>query len=265
MIPPTHNPTWPDDVQALYRHDMQEIWDQRLAPQIWNQYHNQLDIYLALAGDTPLRVMDVGCAQGTLALLLAEGGHQVTAVDIRPQFLEYAKSRYSHGEIEFTAANVLEDQLPGGFDLIFANQIIEHLVYPARLLERLRDLLKPSGRLVVTTPNGQYVKNSLPSYGQLGNPAEWEHMQFSADGDGHFFAYRAAELVEIFSSVGLVAMERRFFETPFVSGHMKVRHLHALAPSAVLRAADRLMLAVPGLGRVSAHQLMVIGSRAGES
>lgn len=261
MIPPTYNPDWPDDLQALFRHDMQEIWDPRLAPQIWNQYHNQLDYYFAIAGESPLRILDVGCAQGTLALLLAERGHKVTAVDIRPQFLDYARSRYSHGEIDFLAANVLEDELPDGFDLVFANQIIEHLVYPAQLLERLSRLLKPGGRLIVTTPNGHYIKNNLPSYSDLGDPRAWEHMQFSADGDGHFYAYLAGELEDVFRSVGLQDVKCKFFETPFVSGHMKIRHVHGLAPVALLRAADRAVLAVPGLGRASAHQLMVSGVR----
>ena len=42
MKPPRFDPSWPADVLALYRHDMQEIWDPSIAPQIWNQYHNQL-------------------------------------------------------------------------------------------------------------------------------------------------------------------------------------------------------------------------------
>jgi len=261
MNPPVFDPAWPADVQALYRHDMQEIWDRRLTPQIWNQYHNQLDYYLRMAGDRPLSILDVGCAQGTLALLLAERGHHVTAVDIRPQFLDYARSRHTHGDVRFVAANVLEDELPGGHDLIFANQIIEHLVYPAELLGRLRRLLKPGWRLVATTPNGHYLKNSLPSYGELGNPKDWEHMQFSADGDGHFFAYRSDELQGIFGATGFSEIRTLFFETPFISGHMKVRYLHAFTPTAILRAADRTLLALPKLGKVSAHQLMVMGTR----
>jgi SAM-dependent methyltransferase len=265
MIPPVFNPAWPEDVQALYRHDMQEIWDRHLTPQIWNQYHNQLDYYLAIAGNGPLNILDVGCAQGTLALLLAERGHHVTAVDIRPQFLEYAQSRHSHGDVRFLTANVLQDELPGGQDLIFANQIIEHLVYPAELLARLRNLLKPGGRLVATTPNGQYLKNDLPSYGALGDPKDWEHLQFSADGDGHFFAYRASELEGIFRTTGFSAIRRQFFETPFISGHMKLRHLHGFTPTVLLRAADRALLAVPGLGRASAHQLLVMGTRPRDS
>ena len=80
MKPPQFDPSWPDDVFALYRHDMQEIWDRSIAPQIWNQYHNQLDLYRRISnGRGRLDILDVGCAQGTLALLLAEDGHNVCA------------------------------------------------------------------------------------------------------------------------------------------------------------------------------------------
>lgn len=143
MKPPVFDATWPDDVKALFRHDMQEMWDPNVAPQIWNQYHNQIDLYLAFAGQKPLRILDVGCAQGTLALLLAEQGHSVIAVDIRPQFLDYARSRHTAGDVRFMAANVLEEDLPDGQDLVFANQVIEHLVYPGRLISRLERLLAP--------------------------------------------------------------------------------------------------------------------------
>ena len=261
MKPPVYNANWPEDVQALYKHDMQEIWDQKLSPQIWNQYHNQLDYYLGIAGSQPLKILDVGCAQGTLALKLAEAGHQVIAVDIRPQFLEYAQSRHTKGDIRFLAANVLEDELPGQMDLVFANQIIEHLVYPSELLQRLKSLLKPGGRLVVTTPNGDYLKNQLPSYRDLGNPKDWEHMQFTADGDGHFFAYRSHELVEIFRNAGFSEIKSSYFETPFISGHMKLRYLHGVTPTPLLRAADRSLLALPWLRKKLTHQLLLIGTR----
>lgn len=260
MRPPVFDPAWSAEVQALWRHDVQEIWDPRIARYIWNQYHNQLEMYGVLAeSQRALDILDVGCAQATLALLLAERGHRVCAVDIRQSFLDYACSRYSHGDIRFVCANALELELDRRFDLIFANQIIEHLVYPERLLRRLAALLKPAGRLVVTTPNGEYLKNPLPSYRQLGDPARWEERQHSADGDGHFFAYHADELVSLFSACGYADVSHRFFETPLISGHMKVRYLHRWLPYAWLRAGDRALLAVPALARRFGHQLLVTG------
>lgn len=250
-------------MQALYRHDMQEIWDPRIAPQIWNQYHNQLDIYLAFAGPAPMDILDVGCAQGTLALMLAERGHRVTAVDLRPEFLTYARSRHTQGDIRFLVANVLDDEIPGAYDLVFANQIVEHLVYPDRLLERLKRKLKPGGRLVVTTPNGGYVKNPLPSYKQLGDPKEWEHLQFTADGEGHFYAYRRDELVNVFLAAGMKDVETVFFESPLISGHMKVRYAHGVVPARLLRMLDRIVVSLPWLGPRLTHQLLVTGVMEG--
>ncbi len=259
MKPPVYNPDWSAEVQALYRHDLQEIWDQRIAPHVWNQYHNQLAIYLAYADRPAMNVLDVGCAQGTLALLLGERGHRVTAVDLRPEFLEYAKSRHTTGDVRFIQANALAGDIPGQYDLIFANQIIEHLVYPDQLLLRLIDRLKPGGRIVVTTPNGDYAKNTLPSYLELGNPKDWEHLQFTADGDGHFYAYLREELMAVFTRAGLVDVSANFSESPFISGHLKVRHAHAWMPVALLRGLDRAVLAIPWAARRLGHQLLVTG------
>ena len=262
MKAPRFNPDWPENVMALYRHDMQEIWDQTIALHIWNQYHNQLDLYLSLVdGDTHLAILDVGCAQGTLALRLAERGHHVWAMDIRQQFLDYAATRYESGDVHFVCGNVMEVNLAERFDLIFANQIVEHLVYPLEFTKRLAGFLKSRGCLVMTTPNGAYVKNSLPSYSELGDPSKYHHLQLAADADGHFFAYLADELKQVFDKVGLTQIRVHYFETPWISGHMKVRYLHSFVPGSLLRFLDHQTLRVPGLRHWFAHQLMIIGSR----
>lgn len=261
MKPPVYNAAWSDEVKAIYNHDMREIWDRSLSPNIWNQYHNQLSLYAQLArGRTPLDILDVGCAQGTLALKLAEQGHRVTAMDIRQPFLDYAKSRYERGVITFLCGNALEDSPIGNFDLIYANQIIEHLVYPLEFVNRIASWLKPGGRVVLTTPNGLYFKNSLPSFSQI-NPTESEHLQFTADADGHFFAYLPEELVRIASAAMLTDVTVTPFESPWISGHVKVRYIHGWCPAPILAAFDKFFLRLPNIGPRIAHQLMVIGKK----
>lgn len=261
MKAPIFSNNWSDEVKILYQHDIQEIWNKKLSPHIWHKYHNQLEYYLDIAGTGSKKILDVGCAQGTLALLLAERGHHVTAVDLRPEFLEYARSRYEHGDIKFIAANVLDtdNSIPGYYDLIFANQLIEHLVYPVQLLMQLKKLLKPNGRLVITTPNGNYIKSDLPSYKQLGDPKDWEHKQFTADGDGHFFAYLPDELDSIFVDASFEEVHTNYFETPFISGHMKIRYFHTFVPLKILRLLDRALLCLPWFRSRFSHQLMIIG------
>jgi len=263
LKPPAYDSSWPSDVKALYKHDTEEIWDPSIAPHIANQYRNQLEIYRRFADGGSKKILDVGCAQGTLALMLAEAGHQVTAVDLRPQFLEYARSRYSHGDIKFLALDVLKNDIPGEYNLVFANQIIEHIVYPVELCRKLFGALSPAGRLVVTTPSWHYVKSHLPSFSELGDVSNWEHLQNTADGDGHFYAYKMQELAQAFIDAGFSEVSVRPFETPAISGHMKVRYAHRFVPYAMLRAAERLALSIPRVRTAFSHQLLCTGIRPG--
>lgn len=262
MKPPVYDPAWLPLVKALYAHDMQEMWDPSLATHVYNMYHADLDRYLCLAGGVPLRILDVGCAQGTLALLLAEAGHSVTAVDLRAEFLEYARSRYERGDLCFVEGNALELDLRGPYDLIFANQILEHTVYPLRLIRGMKRLLGPGGLLVITTPNGQYVRSHLPLFRELGDPAGYEDRQFFPDGDGHFFAYSRDEIRGLLAEAGLVNIRVSPFDTPWITGHMKVRHLHGTVPVKLLRFLDQILLGMP-VGRwAMAYQLMGCGSKS---
>lgn len=261
MKRPVPDPRWSAGVRALYEHDVREIWDPRIAPQVWNQYHNQLDTYLAVLGPNGgLKILDVGCAQGTLALLLAERGHEIWAVDIRREFLDYAASRHESGTVHFVCGNALELDLDTRFDVIFANQVIEHVVYPGQVFARAKALLAPGGRLVVATPNHDYIMNALPSFRDLGDVERYAGRQHSADADGHFFAYRGCELHELLLQAGFARVDVGCFETPFISGHLKIRHVHPFVPIRVLRALDRAVLRRPVLGWRLCHQLLAVAS-----
>ncbi|HKR66287.1 MAG TPA: methyltransferase domain-containing protein [Thermoanaerobaculia bacterium] len=262
MRPPIRDPQWSDEVVEIWRNDLREIWDPSIERHSFHCYHNQLDVYLQLAEKYGAQtVLDVGCAQGTLALTLAERGKKVTAIDIRPAFLDYARSRWEHGDVTFLAANIFDAPGLGTFDLVFANQIIEHVVYPAELLRTLARYVKPGGVLVVATPNHGYFKNALPTYRELGDPKQHEHKQFSAGGGDHFFAYTEEELREAAREAGLEVAEARYFESPWISGHFLFRFLHGIAPLALLRAMDRVALKLAP--RTLAHQLLIVLRRKG--
>lgn len=245
----------------IWRNDTREMWDRDVERHSYNCYQNQLDLYLGLADRYDARtVLDVGCAQGTLALLLAERGKRVTAVDIRPAFLDYARSRWEKGEVSFIAANLMDGPDLGTFDLVFANQIIEHLVYPAEFLRTLARYVKPGGVLIVSTPNHDYFRSTLPAFTELGDPKQHEHRQFTAGGEGHFFAYTEEELRDAARTAELEVVEAVYFETPWISGHVLFRFLHPWMPAAALRSLDRAALRVAR--RRLAHQLCMVLRRS---
>lgn len=106
-------------------------------------------------------VLDIGCSEGMLAILLAREGLRVVGIDINPGAIAYAetlraqeepfvreRARFLHGDILTTPLEA------GPFDTVIIGEVIEHLVLPERLLDFGLSLLRPGGRLVVTTPFG---------------------------------------------------------------------------------------------------------------
>jgi SAM-dependent methyltransferase len=96
------------------------------------------------------RVADLGSGTGAFALRLADMGYRVTACDL-------VAENFGAGECtRFVQTDLDGDILPGeegAFDALFALEILEHLENPRRCLRRAFELLRPGGRLIVSTPN----------------------------------------------------------------------------------------------------------------
>lgn len=110
----------------------------------------------ALAAGPAGLVIDVACGVGYGARLLAEAtGARVVAVDRDAGALATARSRYAHPRVEWRrdecpALATFADRVA---DAIVSLETIEHLVDGAAMLARCRQLLKPGGQLIASTPN----------------------------------------------------------------------------------------------------------------
>ena len=106
---------------------------------------------LSLLGQ-PGRVLDVGCSSGYLAEHVEARGASVVGLELDEQAAEYAR-RFCEavhvGDVE-TMELPFE---PGSFDAVLCGDVIEHLRDPQAFLARVRPLLRPGGRLVLSTPN----------------------------------------------------------------------------------------------------------------
>ncbi len=97
-------------------------------------------------------VVDVGCGDGALAGWLAKAGARITGIepeaDGRRLAREMFKKRGLFGDFIASAG----DLNPERFDIAVCSDVIEHVEDPRALLKEIHRLLKPGGRLVVTTP-----------------------------------------------------------------------------------------------------------------
>jgi 2-polyprenyl-3-methyl-5-hydroxy-6-metoxy-1,4-benzoquinol methylase len=107
------------------------------------------------------RILDLGCGNGHVSACIAAMGHEVVGFDASPDGIEIAKK--AHPAVDFEVLSVYDDDLANklgaSFDAVVSLEVIEHLFYPKRLFEQARALLKPGGRLLLSTPYHGYLKN----------------------------------------------------------------------------------------------------------
>jgi 2-polyprenyl-3-methyl-5-hydroxy-6-metoxy-1,4-benzoquinol methylase len=111
-----------------------------------------------LIAELPLplgRVLDVGCGEGGASEpLRARGATWISGIEILPEPAARAAERYD--EVEVGEALDALERVTGVFDTILCYDVLEHLVDPAGLVRRLRDVARPGGRLHVSVPNARH-------------------------------------------------------------------------------------------------------------
>ena len=113
-----------------------------------------------VAARVPLRdaaVLDVGCGGGLLSEALAGEGAHVTAIDLAPDLLKIAKLHKLESGVEvdyrLSSVEALAAQQPASFDAITCMEMLEHVPDPGSVVEACARLLKPGGRLFLSTLN----------------------------------------------------------------------------------------------------------------
>jgi 2-polyprenyl-3-methyl-5-hydroxy-6-metoxy-1,4-benzoquinol methylase len=108
-----------------------------------------------------LRVLDAGCGSGFIAAQIAALGHAVTGIDASPDGIGLARRAYSG--VRFEIASVYDDiahlMPPGGWNVVVAAEVIEHLYSPQRFLANMDRHLQPGGSIILTTPYHGFLKN----------------------------------------------------------------------------------------------------------
>jgi 2-polyprenyl-6-hydroxyphenyl methylase/3-demethylubiquinone-9 3-methyltransferase len=102
-------------------------------------------------------VLDVGCGAGLLSEALAVEGAQVTGLDLAPELIKVAKlHRLETGvgvDYRLQSVESLAVEMPGRFDAITCMEMLEHVPDPAAIIQACAALLKPGGRLFLSTLN----------------------------------------------------------------------------------------------------------------
>jgi SAM-dependent methyltransferase len=97
-------------------------------------------------------VLEAGCGEGYGADLIAGIARRVVAVDYDEAAVAHVRSRYAR--VQVMQANLAQLPLPdASVDVVVNFQVIEHLWDQAQFVSECARVLRPSGLLMVSTPN----------------------------------------------------------------------------------------------------------------
>jgi SAM-dependent methyltransferase len=106
------------------------------------------------------KVLEIGCGIGTDTINFARHGAQVTAVDLTEKSLDVARQRARifgvENSIRFIQANAeeLSSYVPAEpYDLIYSFGVIHHTPHPERVIEQIRQYVKPGSSVRIMVYN----------------------------------------------------------------------------------------------------------------
>lgn len=207
---------------------------------------------LLVAGRRPhdgVRLLDIGAHWLHQSLLLALAGFEVTALDLPatlddPKVLALAGAHairlLPNRDLEHPAA--LAAIADDAFDIVLLAEVIEHLAFnPVPLWREIHRVLRPGGRVVVTTPNYYALRSRLRQAWRtarlLGGGIAAEQILCVRTHGHHWKEYSRRELQRYFALLSsdfacgrCVYMEKRNPSAPQRRGMALVRAIEHLLP-----------------------------------
>ena len=148
-----------------------------------------------------LKILNVGCGLSQV-LKSIRRHHFYTGVDVDSRAIEICRNRFNHGSTQFLVSEPFHLPVDSDtFDVVFATEVVEHVLEPEKWLRELVRTAAPSGAVQISTPN--YGGWLLPLI-------ENTFLEFMARRQGftrkglHPTPFTADALRQLLSSVGLV-------------------------------------------------------------
>lgn len=131
----------------------------------------RIDNALALIGKVGL-VLDVGANDCHITNLIEQQGNHCVAIDF-PNVLRKARKAVQRVGAEWNYLP-FKDEL---FDCLFLGEVIEHVVDLDHFMAEIRRVLKPKGKLILTTPNVARARNRFEMLRGIHTMGFFQHLE----------------------------------------------------------------------------------------
>ncbi len=160
-------------------------------------------------------ILDVGAHWLHQSLLYALSGHRVIAADVGGVLNVQSVRNLAHDHgitlmpvDDLGAASVFADLAPGSVDFVLFTEILEHITFnPVDMWRALQRLLKPAGKIIITTPNYYFWQSRAWDWrrfvGRMGGGIPVDDIIAQITYGHHWKEYSAREIARYFDILPL--------------------------------------------------------------
>ena len=175
------------------------------------------------------RVLDVGCGSGHLLKVAASRGWIAYGTEIAKSALFHLSSF----PFQIFPGDLLDARFPSNFfEFIVVSEVIEHVLTPKEWISEIFRILKPNGRLLLTTPNRDSLSRRLLR-------AQWR--VFRPD---HLSYFTVPVLAQAIRDAGFVAERQRTKNIDLSEIYLKLLRGGPVASRECFRKQQRFRAAV---------------------
>lgn len=106
-------------------------------------------------------ILDIGCSQGIVSILLGREGKKVLGIDLSDKSIDYANEVLLEEEeatinlVNFKCANFMAmEKYEQKFDYIIVGHVLNQITDTKRFIQKALTLLNDNGRIIITVPFG---------------------------------------------------------------------------------------------------------------
>lgn len=180
-----------------------ERFDERYEP-VW---HDRIEKISKLLEGKRGKLLDIGCGDGSVTQKIVSRSYLIPyGVELVPRNVLKARNR----GIKAKKCNLLQEKIPfrEKFDVVFAGEILEHLIETEKLVRKMKALTKSNGTIIISIPNTAAWYNRfllffgfLPFWIESGSEKSFGTLYGKVN--GHVRAFTKKSLVEILEYSGL--------------------------------------------------------------
>jgi 2-polyprenyl-3-methyl-5-hydroxy-6-metoxy-1,4-benzoquinol methylase len=156
------------------------------------------------------RLLDVGCAGGHFLAVARTRGYEVVGAE----YNRAMETTQHEPTVSMFEGDFLELEIPGVFDLVHLEDVLEHVLDPVAVLRKVRQLVAPDGYVVIDGPLERQPNLSLAV---LELNLYLRQVEDPEMAPAHIWQFTAATLGRLLETAGFREVDRWIYHSPVLA------------------------------------------------